>query len=194
MKKVLFGLAILLSACGKEVITPDVPKPKLSLSIDPLLPKDSNGYYHFYLYNRVPMGNNTHEIGGIALVDSKPASPEPIVVNFESSHYGVLPKGWSIISATKSYINIYSGQWTVVNLPSIISYKDYILPTITDYCYSNRNDGGIHAVIEPTYDMRGDTMIISAKYVYRWVTKMDGVWETAWAKDSIIDVKKIVLE
>ena len=49
MKNLLFGLVILLSACSKEVITPDVPKPKLSLSLDPLLPIDSNGYYHFVL-------------------------------------------------------------------------------------------------------------------------------------------------
>jgi hypothetical protein len=30
--------------------------------------------------------------------------------------------------------------------------------------------------------------------VYRWVTKMDGVWETAWSKDSVVDIKKIILE
>ena len=194
MKKLLFGLVILLSACGKEVITPDVPKPKLSLSLDPLLPIDSNGYYHFVLYNRVPMGNNTHEIGGIALIDGKPQSTEPLIINFESSHYGLLPAGWTIIQPKQSYINYYTGQWTSVLLPAIVSNKDYFLPTINDYCYSNRQNGDIHGVIEPTYDMKGDTMTISAKYVYRYATKMDGVWETAWSKDSIISIKKIVLE
>ena len=194
MKKVLFGLVILLSACSKEVTTPDIPKPKLSLSIDPLLPKDSNGYYHFVLYNTSPNGNNTHEIGGTALVNDKPVVGEPLIVTFESSHYGLLPAGWSIITATKSYINIYSGQWTTVNLPSIIAQRDYILPTITDYCYASRTNGSIHAVIEPTYAMKGDTMTIGAKYVYTYVKKMDGVWETDWGKDSISTIRKIILE
>lgn len=195
MKKILFGLLIVLSGCGKEVITPDLPKPKLSLSIDPLLPKDSNGYYHFVLYNRVAMGNNTHEIGGSAFINGKPpVAGDPIYVTYESSHYGLLPAGWSIISATKSYINVYTGQWTIVNLPTIIAQRDYLLPTIKDWSLVSRLDGGIHNTIEPTYDMRGDTMIISAKYVYKYVTKMNGVWETAWGKDSISDVKKIVLE
>jgi hypothetical protein len=195
MKKLLFGLIILLSACSKEVTTPEIPKPKLSLSIDPLLPKDSNGYYHFLLYNRVAMGNNTHEIGGIALINDKPPQAgEQIYVTYESSHYGILPAGWSIISATKSYINVYTGQWTKVNLPTIIAQKDYILPTIKDWSLINRLDGGIHNVIEPTYDMKGDTMIISAKYIYSYVTKMDGAFENAWSKDSVIDIKKIILE
>ena len=194
MKNLLFGLVILLSACSKEVITPDVPKPKLSLSLDPLLPIDSNGYYHFVLYNRTPMGNNTHEIGGVALVDGKPVVGDPIVVNYESSHYGLLPAGWTIIQPTKSYINLYTGQWTTVLTPAIVANRTYFLPTINDYSYADRTTGDIHGVIEPTYEMKGDTMTIAARYVYRYVTKMDGVFETAWAKDSIVSIKKIVLE
>ena len=194
MKNLLFGLVILLSACGKEVTTPDIPKPKLSLSLDPLLPIDTNGYYHFVLYNRTPMGNNTHEIGGVALVDGKPVVGDPIVVNYESSHYGLLPAGWTIIQPTKSYINLYSGQWTTVLLPKIIANRTYFLPTINDYSYADRTTGDIHGVIEPTYEMKGDTMTIAARYVYRYVTKMDGVFETAWSKDSIVSIKKIVLE
>ena len=187
-------LMFLLPSCSKEVTTPDVPKPKLSLSLDPLLPKDSNGYYHFVLYNRTPNGNNTHEIGGTALINDKPLTTEPLIVTFESSHYGLLPAGWSIITATKSYINIYSGQWTTVLLPAIVANRTYFLPTINDYSYADRTTGDIHGVIEPTYEMKGDTMIIAAKYVYRYVTKMDGAFETAWGKDSISTIRKIVLE
>jgi len=194
MIKDKIGLMFLLPSCSKEVTTPDIPKPKLSLSLDPLLPIDSNGYYHFVLYNRTPMGNNTHEIGGVALVDGKPVVGDPIVVNYESSHYGLLPAGWTIIQPTKSYINLYSGQWTTVLLPKIIANRTYFLPTIKDYSYADRTNGDIHGVIEPTYEMKGDTMTIAAKYVYRYVTKMDGVFETAWGKDSIVSIKKIVLE
>jgi len=183
-----------LTGCSKEITTPDIPKPKLSLSLDPILPIDKNGYYHFLLYNRTPMGNNTHEIGGIALVNDIPVVGDPLVITFESSHYGLLPAGWGIIQPKQSYINYYTGQWTTVVLPSIIANRDYFLPTINTSCYANRKDGSIHGVIEPTFEMKGDTMTISAKYVYRYVTKMDGVWETDWGKDSIVSIKKIILE
>mgnify|MGYP000903877029 CR=1 FL=1 len=49
---ILFALiAAGLMGCGKEV---DVPfkKPILSLTIDPMLPKDANGYFHYKLWNR----------------------------------------------------------------------------------------------------------------------------------------------
>lgn len=194
MNKVLLCLVILLTGCTKEIITSNIPKPKLSLLIDPLLPVDSNGYYHFKLYNRAPLGNNSHRISGVALVNDKPVSPEPLIINFESSHYGLLPKGWLIIKPTRSYINYYTGQWTTVILPDMVSNTDYFLPTITQYCYSDRNTGKINAVIEPTFEMKGDTMIISAKYIYRYPTRMDGYWETDWGKDSTKDSKKIILE
>jgi hypothetical protein len=195
MKKLLFGLLILLTSCSKEIVTPDVPKPKLSLSIDPLLPIDSNGYYHFKLFNRNPLGNNLHKFSGKMLIDNNPPPVgEPVIVEYECSHYGMLPKGGVIITGKKSYINTFTGMWTTVILPSNIAMADYVFPIITSSCYVNRQTGDINGVVEPTYEMRGDTMLIAAKSVYRWVTKRDGVWETGWAKDSVIDIKKIILE
>lgn len=195
MKKILIGCLILLSACSKEIITPEIPKPKLSLSIDPLLPIDSNGYYHFKLFNRNPMGNNLQKFSGKFLIDGNPPpAGEPAIVEFECSHFGMLPKGGVIITGKKSYINTYTGMWTTVILPSTIANADYIFPIITSSCYVNRQTGAINGVVEPTYEMKGDTMVIAAKSVYRWATKKDGVWETAWAKDSVIDIKKIILE
>lgn len=196
---ILCILALLLSTvfvgCSKEVTTPDVPKPKLSLSIDPLLPIDSNGYYHFKLFNRSPMGNNLHKFGGKFLINNSPAPiGEPVIVEYECSHFGMLPKGGVIITGKRSYINTYTGMWTTVILPSTIANTDYIFPIITSSCYVNRQTGDINGVVEPTYEMKGDTMIIAAKSIYRWVTKRDGVWETDWAKDSVIDIKKIILE
>ncbi len=195
MKKLLFGLLILLTSCSKEIVTPDVPKPKLSLSIDPLLPIDSNGYYHFKLFNRNPLGNNLHKFSGKMLIDNNPPPVgEPVIVEYECSHYGMMPRGGVIITGKKSYINTFTGMWTTVILPSNIAMNDYVFPIITSSCYVNRQTGDINGVVEPTYEMRGDTMLIAAKSVYRWVTKRDGVWETGWAKDSVIDIKKIILE
>ena len=195
MKKILFGLLIVLSSCSKDIITPDVPKPKLSLSIDPLLPIDSNGYYHFVLFNRFPLGNNLHKFSGKMLIDNNPPPiGEPVIVEYECSHYGMMPKGGVIITGKKSYINTFTGMWTTVILPSSVAMADYVFPIITSSCYVNRQTGDINGVVEPTYEMKGDTMIVAAKSVYRWVTKRDGVWETGWAKDSVIDIKKIILE
>ena len=195
MKKILFGLLIVLSSCSKDIITPDVPKPKLSLSIDPLLPIDSNGYYHFVLFNRNPLGNNLHKFSGKMLIDNNPPPiGEPVIVEYECSHYGMMPKGGVIITGKKSYINTFTGMWTTVILPSSVAMADYVFPIITSSCYVNRQTGDINGVVEPTYEMKGDTMIVAAKSVYRWVTKRDGVWETGWAKDSVIDIKKIILE
>jgi len=196
MKKLLLiSLIFFLTSCDKEIITPDIPKPKLSLSIDPLLPIDSNGYYHFKLFNRNPLGNNLHKFTGKMLINNNPPPiGEPVIVTYKCSHYGLLPKGGVVITGKKSYINTFTGMWTTVILPSNIAMVDFIFPIITSSCYVNRFTGDINGVVEPTYEMKGDTMIIAAKSVYRWVTKRDGPWDTAWAKDSVIDIKKIILE
>ena len=187
-------LATTFVGCTKEV---DVPfkKPILSLTIDPMLPKDANGYFHYKLWNRTLGGNNSHEIGGIVLWDGQVAPRgEMMAVTWESSHYGLLAKGSTMITSKISYINTYTGQWTITNLPPAIAQQNYIMPTISAGCYVDRDNGQIHGVIEPTYDMRGDTMTIRAKIVHYFVTKKNGDFEAGWLKDSIIDTKKIILE
>ena len=78
---ILFALmAAGLMGCNKE--TPKVVyKPVLSLSIDMLLPTDSNGYSYYELYN--PNGQNIHTISGKLLIDGKPpVVGEPVIVPF----------------------------------------------------------------------------------------------------------------
>ena len=61
-------LATAFVGCSKE-IPKVVYKPVLSLSIDVLLPTDSNGYSYYELYN--PNGQNIHTISGKLLIDGK---------------------------------------------------------------------------------------------------------------------------
>ncbi len=80
---------------------------------------------------------------------------------------------------TKSYINYYTGQFTIVKLPPLISTKDELVPTSNFVSYSGRN-GEINNMIAPVKEMKGDTMILKSKH---------------WASDStIIIYTKIVLE
>ena len=46
----------------------------------------------------------------------------------------------------------------------------------------------------PVNEMQGDTMTITAKVKYTYVTKKNGMFESAWARDSLTIVKKIILK
>jgi hypothetical protein len=191
-------LATAFVGCSKE-IPKVVYKPVLSLSIDVLLPTDSNGYSYYELYN--PNGQNIHTISGKLLIDGKPpVVGEPVIVNWESSHTWVLQKGKIIYTLTKSYINPLTGLWTTTTLPSVISQTDYIIPTINKSCYVNTETGDIFSVIAPIGSMKGDTMTIKAYVKYMYPTKIvkEGAhgptWESEFKTDSIFTFKKIILK
>jgi hypothetical protein len=195
---ILFALmAAGLMGCNKE--TPNiVHKPVLSLSIDVLLPTDSNGYSYYELYN--PNGQNIHTITGTFLIDGKPPVGEPVIANWESSHSWILQKGKLVYTLTKSYINPLTGLWTVTVLPSVISQIDYIVPTINKSCYVSSETGEIFSVIAPIGRMKGDTITIKAYVLYMYPTKIvkEGAhgptFESEFKTDSIFTFKKIILK
>lgn len=194
-------LALLLATafvgCSKQ--TPNiVHKPVLSLSIDVLLPTDSNGYSYYELYN--PNGQNIHTITGTFLIDGKPPVGEPVIANWESSHSWILQKGKLVYTLTKSYINPLTGLWTTTIMPSVISQTDYIVPTINKSCYVSSETGEIFSVIAPIGNMKGDTMTIKAYVLYMYPTKIvkEGAhgptFESEFKTDSIFTFKKIILK
>ena len=194
-------LALLLATafvgCSKQ--TPNiVHKPVLSLSIDVLLPTDSNGYSYYELYN--PNGQNIHTITGTFLIDGKPPVGEPVIANWESSHSWILQKGKLVYTLTKSYINPLTGLWTTTMMPSVISQIDYIVPTINKSCYVSRETGEIFSVIAPIGSMKGDTITIKAYVLYMYPTKIvkEGAhgptFESEFKTDSIFTFKKIILK
>ena len=165
MKK-LIPLLILFSACTKE----DVPAPikNYTLSIDSVLnqsgknslPKDANGYYHLKL---IPNSNQQpHRITGRILVNGK--EPYPVEkIEFESNLYWWLRRGDTTATITQAYINYFTGQFTIVNLPPLIANKDELVPTTNASSYSGKG-GEVNNVIAPIREMIGDTMILKASH------------------------------
>jgi hypothetical protein len=192
---ILCILALLLSTvfvgCSKEVEAP-IKKPVISLVLNTRLPIDANGYPYFTLYN--PDGQSIHRISGKVLIDGLPPSPEPVIVNWESSHFWMLKAGSTVFKVYKNYLNQFNGQWTNAQLPDLTANADYIITTINKSCYSNRETGEINTNIAPVSEMRGDTMTITARVKYTYATKKNGMFETEWKSDSTLVIQKIILK
>jgi hypothetical protein len=169
MKK-LIPLLILFSACTKDDVV--VPQKNYTFSIDSVLtqngtkslPIDANGYYHLKL---IPKSNQQpHRITGRLLVNGKEPYPAENV-EFESNLYWWLRRGDTVAYITKSYINYFTGQYTIVNLPPMITNKDELVPTINKSSYSGTK-GEVNTIIAPISEMIGDTMIVKA---FHWESK-----------------------
>jgi hypothetical protein len=163
MKK-LIPLLILFSACSKDDVI--VPQKNYTFSIDSVLtqtgknslPIDANGFYHLKL---MPNSNQQpHRITGRILVNGKEPIPAESIV-WESNLYWWLRKGDTSAYISKSYINYFTGQFTIINLPPMIVYKDELVPTINKSSYSGTK-GEINTIIAPISEMKGDTMVIKA--------------------------------
>jgi hypothetical protein len=178
MKKLLTPIVLLfvLSACEKpEYFEPTV---NYELTIDSVLtrdgkrslPKDSNGYYILELQQRQlnprSADQQTHRITGRILVNGKQPNPA-LKISWESNLYWYLKQGDTVAALVKSYINYYTGQFTIVQLPPLISNKDELVTTINPASYSGTN-GEINTMIAPIMNMKGDTMIVKAS---NWESK-----------------------
>ena len=64
---------------------------------------------------------------------------------------------------TKSYINYFTGQFTIFSLPPLIASKDELVPTSNFASYSGKG-GEINNMIAPIYKMRGDTLILKTTH------------------------------
>ena len=188
-------LALLLSTafvgCSKEVEAP-FQLPKLNLTLDIRLPIDSNGYPYFVLYDKY--NQNFHRISGKITVDGKVPNPEQSMVNWDSNLFWTLKKGDVVGSINMSYLNEYTGQWTSSQLPPMIAKKDYIIRTINPTSICDFETGEVNSVISPVWEMRGDTMEVFAKYRVTFATKKNGMFETAWTRDSVVVIQKIILK
>jgi hypothetical protein len=160
MKRLLLFCTLLffIVGCTKDDIV--IPKDVVEMNIDTRLPIDGNGYSHFRLYSQT--SQNIHRISGTIKVNNEiPLEPRE-KVDWQSSHYWVLREGDTVATITKTYLNYYTGQWTIVTLPPLVSNINALVPTINPVCY-NSEDGTINTVIAPLYNMRGDTLTITAK-------------------------------
>ena len=131
------------------------------------LEKDLNGYYYLKLN---PNSNQTiQRITGVLLRNGKPVEDiwtgnQPKKVNWESNLYWWLLQGDLVIKITKTYLNLFTGQITYVNLPPLINWKDVLVPTINSSSYTDQKTGIINTVISPIFKMKGDTMKVKMTY------------------------------
>jgi hypothetical protein len=163
MKK-LIPLLILFSACTKEDVI--VPQKNYTFSIDSVLtqtgknslPKDANGYYHLKLISNA--NQQLYRVTGRILIDGKEPIPAE-KIEWQSNLYWWLRKGDTSAYISKSYINYYTGQYTIISLPPMIVSKDELVPIINKSSYSGKN-GEMNTIIAPISEMKGDTMVIQA--------------------------------
>ncbi len=122
------------------------------------LPKDKNDIYHLKMV--VYGTSQSHRVTGRILVNGKEPYPNE-KVNFESNLFWWLRRGDTTAIITKSYINYFTGQYTIVNLPPMIASKDELVPT-TNCCSYSGKGGEINTIIAPVREMIGDTMVLLA--------------------------------
>lgn len=163
MKK-LIPLLILFSACTKEDVI--VPQKNYTFSVDSVLtqngtkslPIDANGFYHLKL---IPNANQQpYRVTGRILINGKEPIPAENI-EWESNLYWWIRRGDTVAYISKSYINYFTGQFTIISLPPMIASKDELVPTINKASYSGTN-GEINTIIAPISEMKGDTMVIKA--------------------------------
>ena len=165
-------------------------KPNVELSIDTRLSKDINGYSYFNLYSMDKQ--NFHRISGTILVNGKTPKPSQ-GAEWESNLYWWIGKNDTIVSVTKTYLNQFTGQLTIIQLPPIVSNVTAVIPTINKNSQSDISTGEINTIIAPMWEMRGDTMIVVCKVKYFYPYETDGISEK-YKMDSITKIEKIILK
>lgn len=167
MKKLLTPIVCLLFlACEKNELPPQ-PK-EYTFSIDSVLtkdglrslPKDINGFYHLTLMRNA--NQQPFRITGRILVNGNEPYPSE-KIEWENNMYWWLRQGDTTAIITQAYVNYFTGQFTIIQLPPMISNKDELVPTINKSSYSGTK-GEINTIISPISEMIGDTMIVKARH------------------------------
>ena len=167
MKKILLFL-IIFSSCSQEDFI--IAKKNYTIKIDSVLNSsgtkslffDANGYYHLIL--DVTKNQTLSRVTGKILVDGKEPYP-PEKIDWESNLYWWLKKGDTVAYITKAYVNYFTGQYTIVNLPPLIASKDELVPTSNFASYTGKG-GEINNMIAPIYRMKGDTLVLKAMHTF----------------------------
>lgn len=121
---------------------------------------DANGFYHLKL--DATKNQTLSRVTGTILLNGKEPIPQE-KVDWESNLYWSVKRGDTIAIITKSYINYFTGQFTIINLPPLIASKDELVPTSNFASYSGKG-GQINNMIAPIYKMKGDTLILKTTH------------------------------
>lgn len=163
----LIPLLFILIGCEKEdeLI---LSKKTFSIKIDSVLNSsgtksllfDANGFYHLKL--DATKNQTLSRVTGTILLNGKEPIP-PEKVEWESNLYWSIKRGDTVAINTKSYINYFTGQFTIVNLPPLIASKEELVPTSNFAWYSSKG-GQINNMIAPIYKMKGDTLVLKTTH------------------------------
>ncbi len=168
MKKLLTPIALLFVFVSCEKRDYYEPIKEYTLTIDSVLtrdglrslPKDTNGIYHLKIsVNGTPQ---SHRVTGKILVNGNEPYPSE-KISFQSNLYWWLRRGDTTAIITQAYVNYFTGQYTIINLPPMIASKDELVPTTNCCSYSGRG-GEINTIIAPIREMIGDTMVLKATH------------------------------
>lgn len=172
----IMGGLILLSlvSCEDNMIE---PIHTYELSIDSLLtengnqslPIDSNGYYRLTLDSTSANKQTIRRITGIVSKDEMEPTP-PEFVEWESSHNWVTGDNEEAY-IVRSTINVL-GQWVVIDTIQLNIPAGLIVPTVNSSSYSGTG-GEINTMIAPIYEMKGDTMVVTARMWTKYETYYD---------------------
>ena len=172
----IMGGLILLSlvSCEDNMIE---PIHTYELSIDSLLtengnqslPIDSNGYYRLTLDSTSANKQTVRRITGIVSKDEMEPTP-PEFVEWESSHNWVTGDNEEAY-IVRSTINVL-GQWVVIDTIQLNIPAGLIVPTVNSSSYSGTG-GEINTMIAPIYEMKGDTMVVTARMWTKYETYYD---------------------
>jgi hypothetical protein len=124
-----------------------------------VLPKDENGYYRLKLIRN---NQQPHRITGTIKENGKEPRYSQLL-EWESNLYWWIREGDTVANITKTYINIFTGEFTVIQLPPLVSNKDAVVPTINRSSY-NGSGGEFNTIIAPIREMVGDTMIVKVTH------------------------------
>jgi hypothetical protein len=166
MKK-LIPLLFILIGCEKEDEL-NLTKKTFSIKIDSVLNSsgtksllfDANGFYHLKL--DATKNQTLSRVTGTILLNGKEPIP-PEKVEWESNLYWSIKRGDTVAIITKSYINYFTGQFTIINLPPLIASKEELVPTSNFASYSGKG-GQINNMIAPIYKMKGDTLVLKTTH------------------------------
>jgi hypothetical protein len=143
------------------------PIPTYELSIDSLLtedgtqslPIDSNGYYRLTLDTLSDNKQTVRRITGNVLKDGMEPTPAEFI-EWESSHNWITGDNQEAY-VVRSTINVL-GQWVVIDTIQLNIPAGLIVPTVNSSSYSGTG-GEINTMIAPIYEMKGDTMVVTAR-------------------------------
>jgi hypothetical protein len=165
MKTKWLFILILLNGCIVEIDKPHqynyeiLVKGVLTQDGKGYIPKDNNGYYRLKLTSP---NQQPHRITGTITENNKQPNISQLL-EWESNLYWWIRDGDTIANITKTYVNLFNGQFTLVQLPPLISNKDELVPTINKSSYSG-NGGEFNAIIAPIQKMKGDTMVVKVTH------------------------------